>query len=141
VVSAHGQNFVKTMLRLGAERAQLTIVADQIGAPPPAGAIAAACLTMADRLAVDPAGSGTYHFAGAPDTSWAAFAREIFRQAGLSCEVVDIPTSDYPTPARRPLNSRLDCSTTESVFGITRPDWRAGLREILSELGYKGAGA
>jgi dTDP-4-dehydrorhamnose reductase len=138
VVSAHGQNFVKTMLRLGAERERLTIVADQVGAPTPARAIAAACLSMADQLTADPAKSGTYHFAGTPDTSWAGFAREIFAQAGLSCDVIDIPTSDYPTPARRPLNSRLDCSATTAAFGIERPDWRAGLRDILQTLASEG---
>ncbi|MHA7886122.1 dTDP-4-dehydrorhamnose reductase [Roseicyclus sp.] len=138
VVSAHGQNFVKTMLRLGAERERLTIVADQVGAPTPARAIAAACLSIADQLTADPAKSGTYHFAGTPDTSWAGFAREIFAQAGLSCDVIDIPTSDYPTPARRPLNSRLDCSATTAAFGIERPDWRAGLRDILQTLASEG---
>ncbi|MBF9059739.1 dTDP-4-dehydrorhamnose reductase [Rhodobacterales bacterium HKCCSP123] len=138
VVSAHGQNFVKTMLRLGAGRDRLTIVADQVGAPTPARAIAAACLSIADQLTADPAKSGTYHFAGTPDTSWAGFAREIFAQAGLPCDVVDIPSSDYPTPAKRPLNSRLDCSATTTAFGIERPDWRAGLRDILQTLASEG---
>jgi dTDP-4-dehydrorhamnose reductase len=137
VVSAHGHNFVKTMLRLGAERDRLTIVADQVGGPTPARAIAAACLSIADQLVADPGKTGTYHFSGAPDTSWAGFAREIFAQAGLSCTVEDIPTSAYPTPAQRPLNSRLDCSATEATFGITRPDWRIGLRDILSDLDQK----
>jgi dTDP-4-dehydrorhamnose reductase len=135
VVSAHGSNFVKTMLRLGAERDRLTIVADQVGGPTPAAAIADACLAIAVQLVDEPGKSGTYHFSGAPDASWADFAREIFRQAGLNCEVADIPTSEYPTPATRPLNSRLDCSLTEAVFGVVRPDWRNGLADILAELG------
>jgi dTDP-4-dehydrorhamnose reductase len=138
VVSAHGHNFVKTMLRLGAERDKLTIVADQIGGPTPARAIALACLSIAEQLTADPARSGTYHFSGAPDTSWAGFARAIFEVAGLACTVEDIPTSAYPTPARRPLNSRLDCTATKAVFGIERPDWRAGLHDILSDLVVKG---
>jgi dTDP-4-dehydrorhamnose reductase len=138
VVSAHGNNFVKTMLRLGAERDTLSIVADQIGGPTPARAIAAACLSIAGQLSADPAKSGTYHFAGAPDTSWADFARAIFAEAGLACAVTDIPSSAYPTPARRPLNSRLDCSATEAAFGVARPDWRDGLRDILEDLGQKG---
>ncbi|MEM7318633.1 MAG: sugar nucleotide-binding protein, partial [Pseudomonadota bacterium] len=79
--------------------------------------------------------SGTYHFSGAGDVSWAEFARAIFAQAGLSCDVADIPSSDYPTPAKRPLNSRLDCSTLETVFGINRPSWSAGLADILKDLG------
>ena len=134
VFSAHGNNFVKTMLRLGAEREALTIVADQIGGPTPARDIAAACMRIASELKADPAKSGTYHFSGAPDVSWADFAREIFAQAGLEVAVTDIPTSDYPTPAKRPLNSRLDCSATRSAFGIPQPDWRAGLAEVLADL-------
>lgn len=134
VVSAHGNNFVKTMLRLGAERDSLRVVADQIGGPTPARAIAAACLSIADQLATDPRKSGTYHFAGSPDTSWADFARAIMTEAGLPCAIEDIPTSAYPTPARRPPNSRMDCSATEASFGIPRPDWRAGLTEIVKEL-------
>ncbi|MGB4828374.1 MAG: dTDP-4-dehydrorhamnose reductase, partial [Paracoccaceae bacterium] len=133
VVSAHGANFVKTMLRLGAERAALTVVADQIGGPTPAAAIAEALIT-ATRAMVGGATGGTHHFAGAPDTSWADFAREIMARAGLACAITDIPTSAYPTPARRPANSRLDCSGFEAAFGIPRPDWRAGLDDILQEL-------
>ena len=97
--------------------------------------IADACLSIAAQLIADPAKSGTYHFTGGPDVSWADFAREIFRLSGLSPEVADIPTSDYPTPAQRPLNSRLDNSLTETTFGIPRPDWRKGLRDILQDLG------
>lgn len=134
VVSAHGRNFVKTMLRLGAEREKLTIVADQVGGPTPAGDIAEACLAMAGQLAKDPSKSGTYHFSGAPDVSWADFARAIFARAGLACEVEDIPTSAYPTPAARPANSRLDCSATLSAFGIARPDWRNGLSTIIKDI-------
>jgi dTDP-4-dehydrorhamnose reductase len=134
VVSAHGANFVKTMLRLAETRATINVVADQIGGPTPAAAIAAALVDMAGHLAADATKSGTYHFSGAPDVSWAGFAREIFRQAGLATQVEDIPTSAYPTPARRPLNSRLDCSTLEDRFGIARPDWRLGLADILKEL-------
>lgn len=135
VVSAHGHNFVKTMLRLGAERDRLTIVADQIGGPTPAAALADACMGAVRALLQDPASAtGTYHCAGSPDVSWADFARDIFRLAALDCAVEDIPTSAYPTPATRPLNSRLDCSTLTSVLGVPQPDWRAGLTEILAEL-------
>jgi dTDP-4-dehydrorhamnose reductase len=134
VFSAHGQNFVKTMLRLGAEREELTIVADQTGGPTSACAIAAATLTIAKALVQDPSLSGTYHFSGAPDVSWADFAREIFTQSGLSCAVTDIPTSAYPTPAERPQNSRLDCTKTQAVFGIAQCDWRADLRDVLAAL-------
>jgi len=135
VVSAHGANFVKTMLRLGAERDRLTIVADQVGGPTPAADIAQACLEIAGQLIADPGKSGTYHFSGGPDVSWADFAREIFAQAGLSPEVADIPTTDFPTPAKRPLNSRLDNGALTATFGIARPDWRAGLKDILADIG------
>ncbi|WP_424968586.1 dTDP-4-dehydrorhamnose reductase [Dinoroseobacter sp. S375] len=135
VVSAHGNNFVKTMLRLGAERDALTIVADQVGGPTAAGDIAAACLAIAEQLVADPGKSGTYHFSGAPDVSWADFAREIFGQAGLTCAVTDIPSAAYPTPAKRPFNSRMDCSSLEATFGIARPDWAESLSGILSDLG------
>lgn len=136
VFSAHGANFVKTMLRLGRERPRLTIVADQIGGPTAAGDIADALIAMARGLIADPAKSGTYHFAGAPDVSWADFARHIFAQAGLGPEVVDIPSSAYPTPATRPANSRMDC-TTLAAFGLTRPDWRESLPHVLEDLGVR----
>ena len=135
VVSAHGNNFVKTMLRLGRERDRLTIVADQIGAPTPARDIAAACLAMARQLAEDAGKSGTYHLQGAPETSWADVARAVFAEANITCQVEDIPTTAYPTPAARPLNSRLDCASLEQAFGILQPDWRLGLRDILKDLG------
>lgn len=133
VVSAHGANFVKTMLRLGAEREALRVVADQIGGPTPAAAIAQALLTAAQAMTKGAQG-GTHHFSGQPDTSWADFARAIMAEAGLSCRIDDIPTAEYPTPARRPLNSRLDCSAFTAAFGIPRPDWRQGLAAIVKEL-------
>jgi dTDP-4-dehydrorhamnose reductase len=133
VFSAHGSNFVKSMLRLSQTRDRLAIVADQIGGPTPAGDIAEACVTVAEALREDPGKSGTYHFSGAPNVSWADFAREIFRQADKSVTVEDIPSSAYPTPAKRPANSRLDCSAL-STFGIGRPDWKTGLARVLGEL-------
>jgi dTDP-4-dehydrorhamnose reductase len=135
VFSAHGKNFVKTMLRVAKERDRLEIVADQTGGPTPAAAIASALGTIARQLRVDPSKSGTYHFAGTPDVSWADFAREIFVRAGCAVRVMDIATVSYPTPARRPANSRLDCTSTTRAFGIHRPDWRKGLGNVLNELG------
>ncbi len=135
VFSAHGGNFVKTMLRLSESRDALSIVDDQVGGPTPAADIAAACLGIAPILPVSRTLSGTYHFSGAPDTSWACFARETFDRAGRDVAVTGIPTAEYPTPAARPLNSRLDCSATEAAFGIPRPDWRRGLDAVLVELG------
>jgi dTDP-4-dehydrorhamnose reductase len=133
VVSAHGSNFVKTMLRLGAERDSLRVVADQIGGPTPASDIAEALIVAAKAMRLGAAG-GTHHFSGNPDTSWADFARAIMAEAGLSCRIEDITTAEYPTPARRPLNSRLDCRAFTGDFGIPRPEWRQGLATIVKEL-------
>jgi dTDP-4-dehydrorhamnose reductase len=135
VVSSHGTNFVKTMLNLSEKRHTLSVVADQVGGPTPAKDIAKACLQIVEQLKQDPSKSGTYHFSGTEDVSWANLATEIFQQTRRSIEVFPIPTCDYPTPAIRPLNSRLDCSKTGEVFFIDRPDWRIGLNDILSELG------
>lgn len=132
VVSAHGANFVKTMLRLGAERDSLNVVADQVGGPTPAADIADAVWAMAAGLRAGVPG-GVEHFAGMPDVSWADFARAIMAQARLACVIHDIPSAAYPTPAKRPLNSRLDCSGL-TAFGVVRPDWRLGLGRILQEL-------
>lgn len=134
VFSAHGSNFVKTMLRLAETRTALTIVADQIGGPTSARAIAKACVSIVEQLGSDPSKAGTYHFSGAPDVSWADFAREIFSQAGRVVEVTDIPTSAYPTAAKRPHNSRMDCTKTKDVFGIDRPDWVSDLADVIAEL-------
>ncbi len=113
VFSAHGTNFVKTMLRLGASRDSLSVVADQIGGPTPAGAIAEALLAMTDTLLARPELSGTWHFAGAPDTSWAGFAREIFAQAGMAVTVRDIPD-------RRLSHARR--TTRQFPAGLHHPD-------------------
>ena len=133
VFSAHGSNFVRTMLRLGGGRDSLNVVADQIGGPTPAGAIAGAIWQIASALQAGHAG-GTYHLSGAPDVSWADFARAIMQAANLHCTITDIPTSAYPTPARRPANSRLYCSTLLRDFGIARPDWQAALPALIKEV-------
>ena len=134
VVSAHGANFIRTMLRLSETRDALNIVGDQIGGPTPARDIALACLQIAEQLIQDPSKSGTYHFSGTPDVSWADFAGKIFDQAGKSVAVTPIPTTDYPTLAQRPLNSRMDCTATKRAFGIERPDWMNSLKTILEDL-------
>ncbi len=134
VFSNTGNNFVKTMLRLGAERDELTIVADQQGGPTPANAIANAMLLIADALIDAPEKSGIYHFSGQPKTSWADFARAIFSQAQLTTHVIDIPTSDYPTPAARPAWSVLNCQKIEKVFNIRTPSWHEALRETIHAL-------
>lgn len=133
VFSAHGSNFVKTMMRLSETRDALDIVSDQIGGPTPAHAIALACMTIADALREHPEKRGTYHFAGTPTVSWKQFAEAIFDTAGRPVTVRGIPTSDYPTPAQRPINSRLDCDETTRVFGIEMPDWRPAIRQIVAQ--------
>ncbi len=132
MVSAHGANFVKTMLRLGAERDSLNVVADQIGGPTPAADIADALYVVAAGLMAGKPG-GILHFSGAPDVSWADFARAIMAQAGLGCVVQDIPSSAYPTPAAAAGEFAAGLRGLAG-FGLTRPDWRLGLTEIIKEL-------
>ncbi|MFY9211430.1 MAG: dTDP-4-dehydrorhamnose reductase [Aestuariivita sp.] len=133
VFSAHGSNFVKTMLRLSESRDSLNVVDDQIGGPTPADDIARTLIRMA-RALKDGQGGGIYHYAGAPVASWADFARETFSQAGRRTAVQGIPSSEYPTLAARPLNSRLDCATLKTDFGITQPDWKAGLTRAIEAM-------
>ena len=139
VVSAHGNNFVKTMLRVAESRDLLTVVDDQRGSPTSAADLAQALMTIAVRLADDAdAPTGTFHFSNAGDISWADFAIEIFRQSaergGPSAQVARIPSSDYPTPARRPANSLLSHAAIHDAYGITPRDWREALGDILDEL-------
>ncbi|MCF7702216.1 dTDP-4-dehydrorhamnose reductase [Loktanella sp. M215] len=131
VFDGAGKNFVTTMLRLSETRDSLSVVADQVGGPTPADAIAEACLTIAQALVDGTGQGGVHHLSGAPDVSWADFARAIMASAGRSTTVTDITTADYPTPAARPANSRLDCSSLHAAFGIPRPDWQAALTRII----------
>lgn len=129
VFSIYGTNFVKTMLRLGALQDKLSIVADQIGGPTPSVAIAQACHKIARDF--DICKSGIYHFAGTPQTTRADFARTIFDIAQMPVRIHDIASSDYPSAAPRPLNSRLDCSRILADFGIKEPEWKIELKKIL----------
>lgn len=140
VFSEVGNNFVKTMLRLSGTRDALNVVNDQFGGPTDADAIARACFDIAHQLAADPSKSGTYHFAGMPHTSWADFAGAIFDRANRNVTVTGIPARDYPTPAARPANSRLDCTRLTEVFGIEAPAWQEGLERVISALneGHQG---
>lgn len=133
IFSAHGHNFVKTMLQLAETRDALTIVNDQIGGPTSADKIAEALLVMTDAMRKGQQG-GIYHFAGMPYTSWAEFAKEIYAQAGRAVSVTGIHSEGYPTPARRPLNSRLNCSKIGQDFNIAAPDWRMALTRVLNDL-------
>jgi dTDP-4-dehydrorhamnose reductase len=139
VVSADGANFVKTMLRVGATRDTLTVVEDQHGSPTSAADLADALVTIAVRLADDAdAPAGTFHFSNAGATTWAGFAREIFRQSSLRggpwAIVEGIATSDYPTPACRPANSLLGLDAIRTAYGIAPRPWQAALADILDQL-------
>ena len=139
VVSPHGHNFIKTMLRVGADRGHLRVVGDQHGSPTSAADLAAALLTIAMRLVEDPSAPvGTFHFSNAGAASWADFATEIFRQSaergGPTATVEPITTADYPTPARRPANSLLSHAAIGAAYGITPRPWADALGDILDEL-------
>ncbi|MBZ0128477.1 MAG: dTDP-4-dehydrorhamnose reductase [Rhodobacteraceae bacterium] len=134
VFSPYGANFVKTMLRLGAERDALNIVEDQSGGPTPAAAIASALVTMARAFHAGGGVSGVFHFAGAPATTWADFAEAIFAARPDAPRINRIPTRLFPTPARRPANSVLDCRKIADTYGIAQPDWRQGLARVLKQL-------
>lgn len=139
VVSAHGSNFIKTMLRLGSERPTLRVIDDQHGAPTAAADLAGAVATIAMRLAEDPAApTGTVHFSNAGATTWHAFASAIFagaaKRGGPSSVVEAIATKEYPTAARRPANSLLNYTAIGTAYGIYPRPWEAALDEILDEL-------
>jgi len=129
VYSARGNNFMKTMLRLAESKTELNIVADQIGAPTPAKLIAQVT-TLAIHSKLE---KGLYHLTPTGETSWQGFAKEIFRLAGENTKASPIPTSEYPTPAIRPLNSRMDVTKLESALNIELPDWQSQLDLTLSE--------
>lgn len=137
VYAAHGKNFLRTMLRLAAEREELRVVADQVGTPTPAALIAD---VTAQVLAQPPERSGIWHLTAAGETSWHGFAQAIVDaavQRGLLAKapkVTPIAAADYPTPARRPAYSRLDTSRLQRDFGVEFPDWRRGLEKILAQL-------
>ena len=138
VYSTHGRNFLLTMQRLLQEKPELRVVADQIGAPTWAGTIANSTLALIERWqANDVANWGTYHLSAQGETSWFGFAQaigEALRQQGKPCaDLLPIPSSDYPTPAARPLNSRLDCSRLQRDWGVSQPDWQTALRECLTQ--------
>lgn len=138
VFGAHGQNFVKTMLRLGRERDSLGIVADQYGAPTAATDIAAALITVVRRHTPEQLAerAGIYHYCGSPYASWFEFAETIFAEAAAQGVLAKIPavkpiaTADYPTPAKRPADSRLDCGKIRAVFGIGPCDWHSALSDL-----------
>jgi dTDP-4-dehydrorhamnose reductase len=148
VFGATGNNFVKTMLRLAESRTELGVVGDQFGSPTSARGIAKTIAILMSQMleaSDDDERWGTYHYSGYPFVSWAEFASEIFHQAHeksmieLAPVVNAITTEEYPTPAKRPKNSRLDCSKIHGAFGVEPDDWRRSLNDMLDEI--KGVSA
>lgn len=141
VHSARSNNFAKTMLRLAQEREQLRVIDDQIGAPTGAELIADVTAHAVRQALQDTQLTGLYHLAAAGEVSWHGYARFVLDtarelQPTLALrmrEMMPIPTSAYPTPARRPLNSRLDTSHLRRTFGLSLPPWQAGVRRMLAE--------
>jgi dTDP-4-dehydrorhamnose reductase len=140
VHSPWGVNFVKTMLRLAAARPNIGVVDDQMGSPTYAPHLAAIVLAIAARVSADPAGVrwGVYHAVSGGETTWFGFAREVFRHAaeqGLPvAELSAIATAAYPTPARRPANSRLNCDRLRLSLGLELPDWRVGVHDCVARI-------
>lgn len=140
VFSAHGSNFVKTMLRLSREREELRVVADQRGNPTAAADIARAALRIVQRAATrEDASWGTFHFAGTPATTWHGLAEAVVAEARRhgpvrTQRVEPIPTSAYPTPARRPADARLDCARIAREWGIGPPGWQEAVARVVAEV-------
>ena len=142
VYAATGRNFVRTMLELAKTRDRLRVVADQIGCPTVADDLAAAILAIADRIESggwQSAYCGLLHVAGGGETTWHGLAEAVFVEAArhgakVPEAVEPIATSDYPTPAKRPANSRLNCARLEAVFGVTMPDWRDGVTRTVGRI-------
>lgn len=142
VYGSRGGNFAKTMLRLAQERDRLTVIDDQYGAPTGAELLADVTAHAIRHVMRQPSDAGLYHLAAAGETSWHGYAEYVLGMARqlkpdlkLSArEVVPVPTSAFPTPAKRPLNSRLDCSRLERTFGLSMPGWQRGVSRMLTEI-------
>ena len=142
VYAARGGNFAKTMLRFAAEREQLSVVNDQFGAPTGADLLADIAAHALRTALARPQVSGTYHVAAAGETSWHGYAQRVIefaRVAGRPLKVTDdaitaVPSSAFPTPARRPANSRLNTQKFRDTFGLSLPAWQAGVERMLTEL-------
>lgn len=150
VYAARGQNFVKTMLRLAQQREQLSVVADQWGTPTGAELIADVSALALSQAMKQPELAGLYHLSASGFTNWYDFARLVISYAeryGVSLKssasaIQGIASSAYPTPAQRPLNSRLDCQRLIDSFGLSLPDWQPGVERVLQEIlpGYQPSG-
>ena len=142
VYAARGGNFAKTMLRLAQERERLTVIDDQWGAPTGADLLADVTAHAIRHLQAQPQDAGLYHVAAAGETNWNLYAKHVLAQAQQAqaaikikaTEVAPVPTSDFPTPATRPHNSRLDARKLQTTFGLSLPDWQVGVNRMLVEI-------
>jgi len=142
VYAARGGNFAKTMLRLAQEREKLTVIDDQFGAPTGAELIADVTAHAIRQVLQRPQDGGLYHLAASGETTWNRYAKHVIAQAQraqpaikiVADEVAAVPTSAFPTPARRPHNSRLDCARLQTVFGLALPAWQQGVDRMLAEI-------
>lgn len=142
VYAARGGNFAKTMLRLAQERERLTVIDDQWGAPTGAELIADVSAHAIRQAMQRPQDAGLYHLAASGETTWNGYAKHVIAQAEraqsaikiIANEVACVPTSAFPTPARRPHNSRLDCAKLQTTFGLTLPPWQHGVDRMLAEI-------
>ena len=142
VYAARGGNFAKTMLRLAQERERLTVIDDQFGAPTGADLLADVTAHAIRRVLQRPLDAGLYHLVASGQTSWYGYAKHVLAQAAraqaaikfIASEVTPVPTSAFPTPARRPLNSRLDTSKLQATFGLRLPAWQHGVDRMLAEI-------
>ncbi|GAB2742911.1 dTDP-4-dehydrorhamnose reductase [Melaminivora jejuensis] len=142
VYAARGGNFAKTMLRLGAERERLTVIDDQWGAPTGADLLADVTAHAIRHLQARPQDGGLYHCVAGGEATWHSYAKYVFDQARQASpainfavqEVAPVPTSSFPTPARRPHNSRLDTQKLQRTFGLTLPPWQQGVARMLAEI-------
>ena len=142
VYAARGGNFAKTMLRLAQERERLTVIDDQFGAPTGADLLADVTAHAIRHVQLNPAMAGLYHLVASGETTWHGYAKHVLAQAEqaqnankiIAKEIVAVPTSDFPTPAQRPLNSRLNTAKLQSCFGLTLPAWQQGVNRMLAEI-------
>jgi dTDP-4-dehydrorhamnose reductase len=142
VYAARGGNFAKTMLRLAQERERLTVIDDQFGAPTGADLLADVTAHAVRQVLQRPTDAGVYHLVASGETSWNGYAKYVLAQAEraqaaikiLAKEVVAVPTSAFPTPAARPLNSRLDTAKLQSTFSLRLPHWQRGVARMLAEI-------
>ena len=142
VYAARGGNFAKTMLRLAQERERLTVIDDQFGAPTGAELLADVTAHSIRQLMHRPQDAGLYHLAACGETTWNGYAKHVIAQAQtiqlaikiVAKEIASVPTSDFPTPARRPHNSRLDSTRLQRVFALKLPDWQQGVDRMLAEI-------